>query len=81
MLSLHQTHIGPPWFARPLRNQLEFSDESAASTTSTEEQISFYNSYRSKKVSEKRPRSAQQICGDFLDLPAGKARNLSIFSP
>jgi len=81
------TSLMHPWFARPIpegprfdtrphREHHEFlavSDESAASTTSTEEQISFYNSYHkssSKKISENRPRSAQYSYGDFLDLPS-----------
>ena len=87
MLSLQNnstTSLMHPWFARPIpdtrphREHHEFlavSDESAASTTSTEEQISFYNSYHkssSKKISENRPRSAQHTYGDFLDLPSGK---------
>ena len=88
MLSLqNSTSLMHPWFARPIpdmsghvrphRQHHEFlavSDESAASTTSTEEQISFYNSYKSstsKKISENRPRSAQHTYGDFLDLPSG----------
>jgi len=87
MLSLqNSTSLMHPWFARPIpdmsghvrphRQHHEFlavSDESAASTTSTEEQISFYNSYKSstsKKISENRPRSAQHTYGDFLDLPS-----------
>ena len=82
------TSLMHPWFARPIsgpgfesrphREHHEFlavSDESAASTTSTEEQISFYNSYHKssshKKISENRPRSAQYTYGDFLDLPSG----------
>ena len=72
-----------PWFARPIPDDrphrehheyLAVSDESAASTTSTEEQLSFYNSYKktSKRISENRPRSAQQSFEDFLNLPSGK---------
>ena len=92
MLSLQNNSTSSlmhPWFARPIsgpgfesrphREHHEFlavSDESAASTTSTEEQISFYNSYHKssnshKKISENRPRSAQYTYGDFLDLPSG----------
>ena len=93
MLSLQNNSTSSlmhPWFARPIsgpgfesrphREHHEFlavSDESAASTTSTEEQISFYNSYHNKsssshkKISENRPRSAQYTYGDFLDLPSG----------
>jgi len=91
MLSLQNNSTSSlmhPWFARPIsgpgfesrphREHHEFlavSDESAASTTSTEEQISFYNSYHKsssshKKISENRPRSAQYTYGDFLDLPS-----------
>jgi len=92
MLSLQNNSTSSlmhPWFARPIsgpgfesrphREHHEFlavSDESAASTTSTEEQISFYNSYHNKsssshkKISENRPRSAQYTYGDFLDLPS-----------
>ena len=83
MLSLHRTGLEHPWFARPVQNHftrphrepqecLAVSDESAASTTSTEE-YSIYKSYKScnKKVSENRPRSATQTYGDYLDLPSG----------
>ena len=82
MLSLHRTGLEHPWFARPVQQHftrphpnhefLAVSDESAASTTSTEE-YSIYHSYKSnsKKVSESRPRSATQTYGDYLDLPSG----------
>ena len=73
MLSLHRTGLEHPWFARPVLRPQEFqnSDESAASTTSTEE-YSIYKSYFStKKVSENRPRITQNY-GDYLDLPSGK---------
>merc|ERR1711976_381628 len=77
MLSLHRTGLEHPWFARPVKNNHEFlhtvSDESAASTTSTEE-YSIYKSYQksSKKVSESRPRSSatSHTYGDYLDLPS-----------
>ena len=98
MLSLQRSNptLMHPWFARPIPDSripdsrphrehheyLAVSDESAASTTSTEEQISFYNSYKksnlSRKVSENRPRSAQQSYEDFLNLPSGKLQRFSI---
>ena len=102
MLSLQNNSTSSlmhPWFARPIsgpgfesrphREHHEFlavSDESAASTTSTEEQISFYNSYHNKsssshkKISENRPRSAQYTYGDFLDLPSGMFKSLFVLS-
>ena len=101
MLSLQNNSTSSlmhPWFARPIsgpgfesrphREHHEFlavSDESAASTTSTEEQISFYNSYHKsssqhKKISENRPRSAQYTYGDFLDLPSGMFKSLFVLS-
>ena len=100
MLSLQNNSTSSlmhPWFARPIsgpgfesrphREHHEFlavSDESAASTTSTEEQISFYNSYHKssshKKISENRPRSAQYTYGDFLDLPSGMFKRLFVLS-
>ena len=84
MLSLHRNSgLEHPWFARPVgqrfdrphREHHEFlavSDESAASTTSTEE-YTIYNSYKScsKRVSENRPRSATDTFGEYLDLPSG----------
>ena len=98
MLSLQNNSTSSlmhPWFARPIsgpgfesrphREHHEFlavSDESAASTTSTEEQISFYNSYHKssshKRISENRPRSAQYTYGDFLDLPSGMFKSLFV---
>merc|ERR1711976_65026 len=86
MLSLHRTGLEHPWFARPVKNNHEFlhtvSDESAASTTSTEE-YSIYKSYQksSKKVSESRPRSSatSHTYGDYLDLPSGKDLDVQIF--